>query len=56
MPGLSFVFVGRMKEPHFEAAFAEYMKRLGGFCKIHVFTDFQKCINTKIQHKNASFS
>ena len=33
MPGLSFVFVGRMKEPHFEAAFAEYMKRLGGYAK-----------------------
>lgn len=33
MPGISFIFVGKMKEPHFEAAFAEYIKRLGGFTK-----------------------
>ena len=33
MPGVSFVFVGKMKEAHFATAFAEYMKRLGGYTK-----------------------
>lgn len=33
MPGLSFIFVGRMREAHFAEAFAEYYKRLGGFAK-----------------------
>ena len=33
MPGISFVFVGKMKEAHFAAAFAEYIKRLGAYTK-----------------------
>ena len=36
MPGLSFIFVGKMKEAHFAAAFAEYIKRLGAYCKCDV--------------------
>lgn len=36
MPGLSFLFAGKMREPHFEAAFAEYIKRLGGYTKCEV--------------------
>lgn len=33
MPGLSFVFVGRMRERHYAAAFEEYFKRLGAYGK-----------------------
>lgn len=33
MPGLTFVFVGRMRERHYAAAFEEYFKRLGAFGK-----------------------
>ena len=36
MPGVSFVFVGRMREKHYEAAFAEYIKRLGAYGKCEV--------------------
>ncbi len=36
MPGVSFVFVGKMKERHFADAFDEYIKRLGGYCKCEV--------------------
>ena len=36
MPGVSFVFVGKMKERHFEEAFAEYVKRIGGYAKCEV--------------------
>lgn len=33
MPGLSFIFVGKMRERHYAAAFEEYYKRLGAFGK-----------------------
>lgn len=33
MPGLTFIFVGRMRERHYTAAFEEYFKRLGAFGK-----------------------
>ena len=33
MPGLSFVFVGKMRERHYAEAFEEYFKRLGAFGK-----------------------
>ena len=33
MPGLTFVFVGKMRERHYTAAFEEYFKRLGAFGK-----------------------
>ena len=33
MPGLTFVFVGRMRERHYVEAFEEYYKRLGAFTK-----------------------
>ena len=33
MPGLTFIFVGRMRERHYTAAFEEYFKRLGAFVK-----------------------
>ena len=36
MPGVSFVFVGKMKERHFADAFDEYVKRLGAYCKCEV--------------------
>ncbi len=36
MPGVTFVFVGKMKERHFEEAFAEYLKRIGGYAKCEV--------------------
>ncbi len=32
MPGVSFLCVGKMKEPYYAAAFAEYQKRLGAYC------------------------
>lgn len=36
MPGVTFVFVGKMKERHFEEAFAEYVKRIGGYARCEV--------------------
>ena len=33
MPGLTFVFVGKMRERHYVEAFEEYYKRLGAFTK-----------------------
>ncbi len=33
MPGLTFVFVGKMRERHYAEAFEEYYKRLGAFTK-----------------------
>lgn len=36
MPGVTFIFVGRMREKHYEAAFAEYIKRLGAYCRCEV--------------------
>ena len=36
MPGVTFVFAGRMREKHYEAAFGEYIKRLGAYCKCEV--------------------
>ena len=36
MPGVSFIFVGRMREKHYESAFAEYIKRLGAYGKCEV--------------------
>lgn len=33
MLSVSFVCVGKMKEPHYIAAFAEYQKRLGAYCR-----------------------
>lgn len=36
MPGVTFVFVGKMKEKHFAAAFDEYLKRIGGYTKCEV--------------------
>lgn len=36
MPGVNFVFVGKMKERHFLSAFDEYVKRLGAYCKCEV--------------------
>ena len=36
MPGVSFIFVGKMKEAHFAGAFAEYIKRLGAYTKCSV--------------------
>ena len=36
MPGVSFIFVGKMKEAHFAGAFAEYIKRLGAYTECSV--------------------
>ena len=36
MPGVSFVFVGKMREAYYSAAFAEYIKRIGGYTKCDV--------------------
>lgn len=36
MPGVSFIFVGKMREKYFEGAFAEYLKRIGGYTKCEV--------------------
>ena len=33
MPGLTFVFVGKMRERYYIDAFEEYYKRLGAFTK-----------------------
>ena len=33
MLGVSFLCVGKMKEAYYEAAFAEYRKRLGAYCR-----------------------
>ena len=33
MLSVSFLCVGKMKEPHYIAAFAEYQKRLGAYCR-----------------------
>ena len=33
MVNVTFVCVGKMKEPHYIAAFEEYRKRLGAYCK-----------------------
>ena len=36
MPGVSFIFVGKMREKYFEGAFAEYLKRISGYTKCEV--------------------
>lgn len=36
MLGVTFICVGKMKEKHYAAAFAEYQKRLGGFCSFEL--------------------
>ena len=36
MLGVTFICVGRMREAHFIAAFAEYEKRLGALCRFEV--------------------
>ncbi len=33
MLNVTFLCVGKMKEPHYIAAFEEYRKRLGGYCR-----------------------
>ena len=34
MLSVSFLCVGKMKEPHYIAAFEEYRKRLGAYCRV----------------------
>ena len=36
MLGVTFICVGRMREAHFIAAFAEYEKRLGALCRFEL--------------------
>ena len=36
MLGVKLICVGKMKEKHFVAAFEEYRKRLGAFCKFEL--------------------
>ena len=36
MLGVTLVCVGRLKEPHYIAAFEEYRKRLGAFCRFEL--------------------
>ena len=36
MLGVTFVCVGRMREAHYIAAFAEYEKRLGALCRFEL--------------------
>lgn len=36
MPSVSFIFVGKMREKYFEGAFAEYLKRIGGYARCEV--------------------
>ena len=33
MLSITLICVGKLKEPYLEAAFAEYRKRLGGYCR-----------------------
>ena len=39
---ISVICVGRLKEPHYAAAAAEYLKRLGRYVKVDV-TEFREC-------------
>ncbi len=36
MRGIHLICVGKLKEPYFQAAAAEYIKRLGPFCRLTV--------------------
>ncbi len=41
MLAITLICVGKLKEPYLEAAFAEYRKRLGGYCRF-TLTEIQE--------------